>query len=124
MNSFEAVVLLSPEISSNVRSSSLDNLEKIIISMKIEEVLLAIPSASREKKNEIVNSLESYPVMVRTVPGISELAQGNLKIDDLLAVKIDDLLGRNLVPPNQNYLRSNITDKIVMITGAGGRLHQ
>jgi FlaA1/EpsC-like NDP-sugar epimerase len=101
---------------------SSDNLEKKIISMKIEEVLLAIPSASREKRNEIINSLESYPVMVRTVPGVSELAQGHLKIDDLHAVKIDDLLGRNLVPPNQNYLRSNITDKVVMITGAGGSI--
>ena len=101
---------------------SSDNLEKIIISMKIEEVLLAIPSVSREKRNEIVNSLESYPVMVRSVPGVSELAQGNLKIDDLHAVKIEDLLGRNLVPPNQDYLRSNITDKVVMITGAGGSI--
>ena len=101
---------------------SSDNLEKIINSRKIEEVLLAIPSVSREKRNEIVNSLESYPVMVRTVPSVSELAQGNLKIDDLHAVKIDDLLGRNLVPPNQNYLRSNITDKVVMITGAGGSI--
>ncbi len=99
-----------------------NSLEKIIISMEIEEVLLAIPSASRERKNEIVNSLEGYSVMVRTVPGVSELAQGNLKIDDLHIVKIDDLLGRNLVPPNLNYLRSNIFNKVVMVTGAGGSI--
>ena len=67
-----------------------NNLEKLIISMKIEEVLLAIPSASRERRNEIVNSLELHPVKVRTVPGVSELAQGNLKIDDLHAVRIND----------------------------------
>ncbi len=99
-----------------------NKLEKIIVSMKIEEVLLAIPSSSRERKNEIVNFLGQYAVRVRTVPGVSELAQGNLKIDDLHIVNIDDLLGRNLVPPNQNYLRSDITNKVVMITGAGGSI--
>jgi len=99
-----------------------NKLEKIIVSMKIEEVLLAIPSSSRERKNEIVNFLGQYNVRVRTVPGVSELAQGNLKIDDLHIVNIDDLLGRNLVPPNQNYLRSDITNKVVMITGAGGSI--
>ena len=98
------------------------SLGKIIFSMKIEEVLLAMPSVSRERSNEIINSLESYPVRVRTVPGVSELAQGKLKIDDLHPVKIDDLLGRNLVPPNQNYLRSNITDKVVMVSGSGGSI--
>ena len=89
------------------------SLDKIIYSMKIEEVLLAIPSSNRERRNEIINYLESYPVKVRTVPGVSELAQGNLKIDDLLAVKIDDLLGRDLVPPNKNYLRLDIFNKVV-----------
>jgi UDP-N-acetylglucosamine 4,6-dehydratase len=98
------------------------NLDTIISLMKIEEILLAMPSISREKSNEIIRSLESFPVMVRTVPGISELAQGRLKIDDLHNVKIDDLLGRNLVPPNQNYLKSNIADKVVMITGSGGSI--
>jgi FlaA1/EpsC-like NDP-sugar epimerase len=97
-------------------------LDEVITSMKIHEVLLAMPSASRERKNEIVSLLEYYPVKVRTVPGITDLAQGNLKIDDLHTIKIDDLLGRNLVPPNKNYLRSNITQKVVMITGAGGSI--
>ena len=99
-----------------------NSLEKIIFSMKIEEILLAMPSISREKSNGIINSLESFPIMVRTVPGVSELAQGRLKIDDLHPVKIGDLLGRSLVPPNKNYLKSNITDKVVMITGSGGSI--
>ncbi len=99
-----------------------NNLEKLIISMEIEEVLLAMPSTSRERRNEIVNSLESYPIMVRTVPAVSELAQGNLKIDDLHAVRIDDLLGRDLVPPNLDYLKLNIFNKVVMVSGAGGSI--
>ena len=101
---------------------SSNNLGGLVASMKIEEVLLAMPSASRERRNEIINNLESYPVLVRTVPGVSELAQGKLKINDLNVVSINDLLGRDPVPPNQNYLRADITNKVVMITGAGGSI--
>jgi FlaA1/EpsC-like NDP-sugar epimerase len=99
-----------------------NNLGELVASMKIEEVLLAIPSASRDRRNEIINNLEPYPVLVRTVPGVSELAQGKLKINDLNVVSINDLLGRDPVPPNQNYLRADITNKVVMITGAGGSI--
>lgn len=101
---------------------SSDDLGRLIASMNIEEVLLAMPSSSRKRRNEIINNLEPYPVLVRTVPGVSELAQGKLKIDDLNVVSIDDLLGRNSVTPNQNYLRSNIANKVVLITGAGGSI--
>jgi len=101
---------------------SSNNLGELVASMKIEEVLLAIPSASRERRNEIINNLEPYPVLVRTVPSVSELAQGKLKINDLNVVSINDLLGRDPVPPNQNYLRADITNKVVMITGAGGSI--
>jgi len=101
---------------------SSNNLGELVASMKIEEVLLAIPSVSRNRRNEIINNLESYPVLVRTVPGVSELAQGKLKINDLNVVSINDLLGRDPVPPNQNYLRADITNKVVMITGAGGSI--
>jgi len=74
------------------------------------------------RRNEIINRLEPYPVLVRSVPGVSELAQGKLKIDDLNIVSINDLLGRDPVPPNQDYLKSNISNKVVMITGAGGSI--
>lgn len=105
-----------------IKVHSSNKLDHLITSMNIEEVLLAIPSASRVRRNEIINRLESYPVLVRTVPGVSELAQGKLKIDDLNVVSINDLLGRDPVPPNQDYLRSNISNKVVMITGAGGSI--
>ena len=101
---------------------SSNNLGELVASMKIEEVLLAIPSVSRNRRNEIINNLEPYPVLVRTVPSVSELAQGKLKINDLNVVSINDLLGRDPVPPNQNYLRADITNKVVMITGAGGSI--
>ncbi len=101
---------------------SSNRLEQLIVSMKIKEVLLAIPSISRIQRNEIISQLESYPVLVRSVPGVSDLAQGKLKIDDLNILDINDLLGRDPVPPNRNYIKSNIANKVVMVTGAGGSI--
>jgi FlaA1/EpsC-like NDP-sugar epimerase len=101
---------------------SLDNFECFIDKKGVTEVLLAIPSASRICRNEIINSLESYPVLVRSLPGVAELAQGKVKINDLREVGINDLLGRNPVTANKELLSLNITDKIVMVTGAGGSI--
>ena len=101
---------------------SLDNFECFIDKKGVTEVLLAIPSASRIRRNEIINSLEPYPVLVRSLPGVAELAQGKVKIDDLREVGIKDLLGRDPVTANKELLSLNITDKIVMVTGAGGSI--
>jgi len=99
-----------------------DNFECFFDKKGVTEVLLAIPSASRIRRNEIINSLESYPVLVRSLPGVAELAQGKVKIDDLREVGIKDLLGRDPVTANKELLSLNITDKIVMVTGAGGSI--
>ena len=101
---------------------SLDNFECFIDKKGVTEVLLAISSASRIRRNEIINSLEPYPVLVRSLPGVAELAQGKVKINDLREVGIKDLLGRDPVTANKELLSLNITDKIVMVTGAGGSI--
>ena len=99
-----------------------DNLEKLILRFKIHEVLLAIPSVSRSAHRHILLKLESLSVHVRTLPGISELAQGRLKIDDIREVDIADLLGRDSVKPEKYLLSLHITNKTVMVTGAGGSI--
>ena len=86
------------------------------------EVLLAIPSATRVRRNEIIRLLEPYPVHVRTMPGMSDIAQGKVKFDELQEVDIADLLGRDAVEPNQALLHANIAGKVVMVTGAGGSI--
>ena len=107
---------------SGVEISSSNDIESLITKNKTSEVLLAIPSASRIRRNEIIDSLELYPVIVRSLPGISELAQGSIDIADLREVNVKDLLGRDKVEPNKDLLSQNITDKVVMITGAGGSI--
>ena len=101
---------------------SVDAIEKLIIKLKVDEILIAMPSASRAKRLAIISTLEPYPVHVRMLPGVAELAQGKVSVGDLREVSIKDLLGRDLVEANKDLLGKNITDKVVVVTGAGGSI--
>ena len=101
---------------------SANDIGGLIKRLKIDAVLIAMPSASRSRKFEIINSLESNSVMVRMLPGIAELAEGKVSIDDLREVSIKDLLGRDAALPNQKLLNKNIINQVVMVTGAGGSI--
>ena len=107
---------------SGLNVHSVNNIENVINKFKVDEVLIAMPSASRSDRFNIIDKLERYPVMVRTLPGLTEIAQGKVKIDDLLQVSIKDLLGRKSVAPNEMLLGKNITNKTVLVTGAGGSI--
>jgi len=98
------------------------DLNDLIINKNVSEILIAMPSISRLRREEIMNFLESKNVMVRSVPSISELAQGVIKIEDLRKVNIHDLLGREPVEPNIKLLKTKIIDKVVLVTGAGGSI--
>jgi FlaA1/EpsC-like NDP-sugar epimerase len=101
---------------------SKDDLEYLIERKNIKEVLLAIPSISRIRRTEIINYLETYPVIVRSLPSVSELAKGKVKVNDLLEIDVRDLLGREAVKPNSKLLKTNIFKKSVLVTGAGGSI--
>lgn len=91
-------------------------------SAKINDVLLAMPSISRKRRNEILNQIRLAHVSVRTLPSLVDLVQGKVKISDLHELDIDDLLGRDSVDPNADLLAKNITNKTVLVTGAGGSI--
>lgn len=95
---------------------------ELIPKLGMQEVLLAIPTASRRRRNHIIELLEKYPVHVRTLPGMADLAGGQVKIEDIKEVDIEDLLGRDPVKPFTDLLHSNIQNKVVMVTGAGGSI--
>ena len=88
----------------------------------VDEVILAIPSANRSHRRIILEQLEKLPVYVRSTPAIADLISGKLKTADIKDIDIDDLLGRNAVEPDQTLLPVNITNKVVMVTGAGGSI--
>jgi FlaA1/EpsC-like NDP-sugar epimerase len=87
----------------------------------VEEIFLAIPSASRRRRMQILKSLEPLPYHVRSVPGVEEILSGT-RIDQLQEIRIEDLLGRDSVPPRPELLDKCIKDKVVMVTGAGGSI--
>ncbi len=98
------------------------NLRKLVEELQISDLLLAIPSATRHRRNEILNTVRGTSASIRTLPGLMDLAHGRVTVNDLRELDIEDLLGRDIVPPNALLLGKNITDKVVMVTGAGGSI--
>lgn len=86
------------------------------------EVLLALPSATRKRRQEIIRQIESFRVPIKTIPGIIDLVSGKAKIDEVREVEIEDLLGRDPVPPISQLFSMCIQGKSVMVTGAGGSI--
>ena len=99
-----------------------DDLDEIIESKSVTHVLMAIPSASRRRRNEILEKISNHQVVVRTLPSFIDLAEGHVTISDLRDLDVDDLLGRESVFPDDTLLAKNITGKVVMVTGAGGSI--
>ena len=99
-----------------------EQLEQMINVTGAQEILLAIPSSTRTRRREILNYLEGFPLHVRSVPGIMDLASGRVKVDDIQEVDIADLLGRDIVPAQADLLERCISEQTVLVTGAGGSI--
>ncbi len=97
-------------------------LGQVIERYGVKEVLLALPNASRARRNAILRRLQQYPIHARVLPSFAELARGKFTVADLREVELEDLLGRDSVPPDRKLLMRNITGKVVMVTGAGGSI--
>ncbi|MCG9022839.1 polysaccharide biosynthesis protein [Laribacter hongkongensis] len=98
------------------------DLDKLATTLNISDVLLAMPSLSRKRRNEILSQIRLARVAVRTLPSVTDLAKGKVSISDLRELDIDDLLGREPVAPNYLLLAKNIVGKVVLVTGAGGSI--
>lgn len=88
----------------------------------VSDVLLAIPSATRTRRSEIVEQMKHLGLHVRTLPAVLDLARGKVSVNDLKELEIEDLLGRVAIPPRLDLLQKNIAGKIVLVTGAGGSI--
>jgi FlaA1/EpsC-like NDP-sugar epimerase len=105
-----------------LRIYPLSSLGYLIERYQVSDVLLAMPSAKRARISELIRLLEPYAIHVMSMPGLSDIAQGRVTVDALQEVDIADLLGRHPVAPDQSLLKATITDKVVMVTGAGGSI--
>ena len=99
-----------------------NEINRLIDKYLVEEILLALPSAGLSRRKAILKELEKFPVKVRTLPGVAGLAEGKVKVSDLRDVQIEDLLGRDPVPPDPRLLSATISGKVVLVTGAGGSI--
>jgi len=88
----------------------------------VTDVLLAVPSATRRRRHEILELLLPAHLNVRTLPGLIDLAKGKIGISELRPLEIEDLLGRDPVTPAEELLRKNITGRVVLVTGGGGSI--
>lgn len=98
------------------------DLQRLIADYGVTIVLLALPSASLALRKAILTKLEAFEIEVRTVPGMVDIVSGRATFSELREVTIEDLLGRDPVPPDPELLDQNIRDKIVLVTGAGGSI--
>ncbi|CAN1593543.1 COG1086 Predicted nucleoside-diphosphate sugar epimerases [Candidatus Pelagibacterales bacterium] len=109
-------VLQGQEIYSPLKIADLINLKEAQL------VLLALPSISRSKRNEILKNLSSYSLQVQTLPTFADIIQGRVSLSDIKDLDVDDILNRDQVLPNTELLSKNITSKVVLVTGAGGSI--
>jgi FlaA1/EpsC-like NDP-sugar epimerase len=99
-----------------------ESLKELIRERDIHGVLLALPTASRRRRREILTSLEPLGLHVRSLPDISEILAGRAAVDEIREIEVADLLGRDTVPPHPRLLDACVLAKSVMITGAGGSI--
>ena len=97
-------------------------LTRLIEAKGITHVLLAIPSASRRRRNHILQQMSQYRVAVRTLPSMTDLAEGRVTISDLHDLDVDDLLGREALDPHPELLAKHVQRQVVLVTGAGGSI--
>jgi FlaA1/EpsC-like NDP-sugar epimerase len=113
---------LHGSILSGLKIYNPEDLSDLALTLNIGFVLLALPSASRADRNRILDKIRRAKVTVRSMPELSDLAQGRVSVSDLRELDIDDLLGREKIAPDQALLSQAIAKKTVMITGAGGSI--
>jgi len=98
------------------------DLAEVIPKHEVTDVLLALPSVNHIVRGAILAELQPYMLKVRTLPALGDLTSGKLKASDLRDLDIDDLLGRDSVPPNMILLNKNTRGKTILVTGAGGSI--
>tara|TARA_R100001143_G_scaffold136_2_gene373 strand:+ start:4133 stop:6091 length:1959 start_codon:yes stop_codon:yes gene_type:complete len=107
---------------SGVRVYSPSSLSELINNFSVRQILLAIPSATHAERKEILNRLEHLPVHVKTVPELFDMRSGKFHVDEVRDIDIEDLLGRDIVPPDVELMGACITGRSVLVTGAAGSI--
>jgi FlaA1/EpsC-like NDP-sugar epimerase len=106
----------------NVRVFAASDVPELVEKHQVTDILLALPNASRGRRNDIIESLQALPVHIRTLPNWADLASGRISVQDFTELDVEDLLGRDAVAPDNALLASHLAGQVVMVTGAGGSI--
>lgn len=101
---------------------SAGEIKNLVVDLNISDVLLAIPSVIQSRRNQIISALSGCGVRVRSLPGLIDMAFGRVRESDLHELDMNDLLGRDVVPPDVSLLEKTIKNKTILVTGAGGSI--
>ncbi len=99
-----------------------EDIISVVRKRKIEEIIIAIPSAKRSTIKEIVNECKQVKVKIRIVPGMYELIGGTVSIQNIRDIDIKDVLGRDEVNLDTEAISEYLNGKKVMVTGGGGSI--
>jgi len=94
----------------------------LIESKVVQLVLIALPSISRSRRNEILKNLSNYTLQVQTLPTVADIILGRVNLSDIKDLDVDDILNRDQVLPKTELLTKNIASKVVLVAGAGGSI--
>ncbi|WP_441344405.1 polysaccharide biosynthesis protein [Psychrobacter sanguinis] len=97
-------------------------IESLVEELKVSQVFLAMPSVNRLRRREIINDLTNLSVKIKELPSLQDIAEGKVTVSTMHRVDILDVLDRQTVEPEQDLLTKSITDKNVLVTGAGGSI--
>jgi FlaA1/EpsC-like NDP-sugar epimerase len=95
---------------------------RLVSDYEIKSILLALPSASRARRREIIAQIEPMGLKIKTIPGMADIVSGRATFAELRSVTPEDLLGRDPVAARPELMSRNITDKVVLVSGAGGSI--
>ena len=101
---------------------AVEQLPEICEERKIEEIAIAMPSASPQQLRRVIQVCEGAKIRFRTVPSITDIASGKLRVSQIRDVDINDLLGREAVKLDTDLIEAFARDKIILVTGAGGSI--
>jgi len=105
-----------------IRVYPVDRLEELVVDTEAHEVIIAASSSSTRRRRELVARLGRFPVKIRVLPPIADVASGKYLVSYVRDIDIDDLLGRSPVPADPELMRSMVEGRVIMVTGAAGSI--
>lgn len=99
-----------------------DQIERLVTRLRIDTLILAMPSLTRRRRKQILEALSGVSVRIKVVPGVDQLLDGRVTVSQLRDVRVDDLLWRETRAPVGSLLHARVKGKSIMVTGAGGSI--